>query len=81
MEFKLNQEELHILAAVKSLNDRKEKTDYYQVVEEAKADTGLTVPVIARLEDDGYITTNGVIHRFCHITDKGRKTLSENGMA
>lgn len=81
MEFKLNQEELHILAAIQTLNDRQEKADYYQVVEEAKADTGLTVPVIARLEDDGYIKTNGVIHRYCHITDKGRKTLAENGKA
>jgi len=78
MEFKLNQEELHILATIKNLNDRKEKTDYYQVVEEAKADTGLTVPVISRLEDDGYIKTNGVIHRYCHITDKGCKALAED---
>ena len=32
MEFKLNQEELRILQAVKKLNDRGEKSDYYQVV-------------------------------------------------
>lgn len=80
MEFRLNQEELHILQTIKKLNDRGEKTDYYQVVEEAGADTGLTVPVIARLEDDGYITTNGIIYRYCHITDKGRKTLTDNNM-
>lgn len=81
MEFKLNQEELHILQAVKHLNERGEKSDYYQVVDEAGADTGLTVPVVARLEDDGYITTNGIIYRYCHITDKGRKTLADNNMA
>ena len=32
MEFKLNQEELRILQAVKKSNDRGEKSDYYQVV-------------------------------------------------
>ncbi len=80
MEFKLNQEELHILQTIKRLNDKGEKSDYYQVVDEAGANTGLTVPVISRLEDDGYITTNGIIYRYCHITDKGRRTLTENGM-
>ena len=39
------------------------------------------IPVVARLEDDGYITTNGIIYRYCHITDKGRKTLADNNMA
>lgn len=80
MEFKLNQEELHILQTIKRLNDKGEKSDYYQVVDEAGANTWLTVPVISRLEDDGYITTNGIIYRYCHITDKGRRTLTENGM-
>lgn len=80
MEFKLNKEELHILQTIKILNEKGEKSDYYQVVEEAKADTGLTVPIISRLEDDGYIKTNGVIRRYCRITDKGRKTLAENQM-
>lgn len=80
MEFKLNKEELHILQTIKILNERGEKSDYYQVVEEAGADTGLTVPIISRLEDDGYIKTNGVIHRYCHITEKGSKTLAENRM-
>lgn len=77
MEFKLNSEELHILKTIRDLNDAGKKTDYYQVVEEAKADTGLTVPIISRLEDDGYITSNGVIYRYCHITDKGREALTK----
>lgn len=78
MDFKLNQEELHILQTIKDLNDQGKKTDYYQVVETADVDSGLMVPVISRLEDDGYITSNGIIYRYCHVTDKGRKTLKEN---
>lgn len=80
MEFHLNQEELGVLKAIRDLNDSGKKTDYYQVVEASRGDTGILVPVVGRLDDEGYITSSGAIRRYCHITEKGRKTLAENGL-
>ena len=80
--FELNKEELGYLKAVRDLNDGSggTKTDYYMVVEAAKGDTAKAIPLVARLDDDGYITSSGLIRRYCHITEKGRRTLQENGL-
>lgn len=75
--FTLNQEELQVLAAIQDLNDNSlgERTDYYDVVKAVEGDTAKLIPVIARLEDDGYIRSKGIIKRYCIVTDKGRGIL------
>ncbi|NLY71859.1 MAG: hypothetical protein GX076_09330 [Clostridiales bacterium] len=75
--FDLNDEEIRVLKVIKDLNDRNEKTDYYQVVSEAQGDTGKMIPVVGRLEDEGYVKSNGVIFRYFKITEKGLKKLEE----
>jgi Mn-dependent DtxR family transcriptional regulator len=80
MKFELNNEELSVLRVIRNLNDGNEKTDYYQVVEGVKGDTGTTRPIVSRLDDDGYITSSGFVRRYCHITEKGRSVLREKGM-
>ena len=79
-QFQLNQEELDTLKVIRDLNDKGSKADYYEVVEGVHGDTGTMVPVVARLDDDGYIKSSGIIHRYCHITDKGRRALSDKGL-
>ena len=66
--FELNQEELEYLKAIRDLNDGMggRKTDYYMVVE--------------AVHEDGYITSNGLIKRYCNITEKGRITLTEHAL-
>lgn len=79
--FQLNEEELGVLKAVRDLNDGPlgDKTDYYAVVHEAKGDTGKLIPVVARLDDDGYVASSGVVRRWLKITAKGRETLKAAG--
>lgn len=76
--FLLNNEELQVLGAIRDLNAGKpgEKTDYYSVVDAVGGDTAKLIPVVARLEDDGYIRSKGIIKRYCIITQKGRDILS-----
>ena len=80
--FELNQEELEYLKAIRDLNDGMggRKTDYYMVVEAVHGDTGKAIPLVARLDEDGYITSNGLIKRYCNITEKGRITLTEHDL-
>lgn len=80
MKFELNQEELNVLKIIRDLNDANEKTDYYQVIEGTRGDTGTMRPTVSRLDDDGYITSSGFIRRYCHITEKGRMILTEKGI-
>ena len=75
--FTLNQEEMQVLEAIRDLNDGNlgKRTDYYDVVKSVDGDTAKLIPVVARLEDDGYIRSKGIIKRYCIITDKGRGIL------
>ncbi|MCD8138457.1 MAG: hypothetical protein LUE17_01535 [Planctomycetaceae bacterium] len=77
--FHLNDEELNVLKAVRDLNDGPvgAKTDYYAVVHAVSGDTGRLIPVVGRLDDDGYISSSGVVRRWLKITEKGRNTLKE----
>ncbi len=80
--FELNQEELGYLKAIRDLNDGAggNKTDYYMVVEAVHGDTGKAIPLVARLDDDGYIKSSGLIKRYCHITEKGRNVLKDHAL-
>ena len=75
--FTLNQEEMQVLEAIRDLNDGNlgKRTDYYDVVKSVDGDTAKLIPVVARLEDDGYIRSKGIIKRYCIITDKWRGIL------
>lgn len=78
--FELNNEELNILKVVRELNDSGKKSDYYAVIEKANADTARSIPIVSRLDNDGYVFSNGLVYRYLHITEKGRKTLKERGL-
>lgn len=73
--FELNAEEKGVLQAIKGFADKGEKLDYYKLVNSLHytGDTSALIPVVGRLEDDGYITSDGWIYRYIHLTDKGRR--------
>lgn len=74
----LNDEEKNVLRIIESASKEKGKIDYYGLVEklDIAGDTSVVIPVVGRLEDDGYIKSNGLIYRYLWLTDKGRKALA-----
>lgn len=78
MVFELNQEEIGVLRKIAELEDAHKKTDYHSIVAALQLkDSGKVIPVLSRLDDDGYTRSNGIIYRYFHVTEKGRKKLAE----
>ena len=78
MLFELNQEEKHVLKTICDFTDKGDSVEYYALINalDVKGDTSALIPVVGRLEDDGYITSNGLIYRYIRITDKGRREVA-----
>lgn len=78
MVFELNSEEIGVLKKIAELQDSKQKTDYHSIIKAlAVKDSGRIIPILGRLDDDGYTTSKGVIYRHFYLTDKGRKKIAE----
>jgi hypothetical protein len=75
--FTLNQEEKNILKLLNGTEAGSARVDYYAVIEKLKleGDTSVMIPVVERLEEDGYIRSDGLIYRYLYITEKGRREI------
>lgn len=72
----LKKYELDVLDAIKKISSQKKKPEFYSVCEELSIEnTNIIIPVLYRLEDDGYINSSGVIYRYFHLTKKGMDVL------
>lgn len=79
MPFTLNQEEKNILNVIYDSTGGNDSVEYYTLTDSLhiEGDTSALIPVVSRLEDDGYITSSGLIFRYIRITDKGRREIGK----
>jgi Mn-dependent DtxR family transcriptional regulator len=77
MSFELNEEEKTVLKTLAGLDKEKKGIQYYSLIDalNLKGDTSGMIPVVGRLEDDGYITSNGLIYRNIFLTEKGQREI------
>ena len=75
-KFELKEYEIDVLRAINRLEKANKKTDFHSVIKELNPEnSGTIIPVISRLEDDGYITSKGLIYRYMFLTQKGKDTI------
>lgn len=78
--FELKPEELNVLGAIGKLESKNVKAaSFYEVAEYLQADTNRLIPVMERLEEDGYVTSTGLIFRYFHMTEKGESVTGHTG--
>lgn len=77
MSFELNQEEKSVLMLLARLGKEGKSVEYYELIEalNLQGDTSGMIPVVGRLEDDGYIISKGLIYRNIFMTEKGRQEI------
>ncbi len=74
-KFNLNEEEISVLKIIKKYNDKNQKIDFYNIVNELETETTKMIPVFSRLEDDEYVKSYGIIYRYFKLTEKGLAKL------
>ena len=73
----LKEYEIDVLRAIGRLESASQKTDFHSLIRELKPEnSGTIIPVLSRLEDDGYIHSTGLVYRYLHLTEKGKGKIS-----